>query len=796
MKKLLLLAGGICTLAGAWSQPRPQTRLSGKVSDAQTGQPLVGASVTLVDARVGAATDTTGTYVLTNIPRGHTLVEVSHLGYKTLVDHVDLTGQDSRNFLLTSSIIENEGVTITAVGGATSIRKAPIPITRVSKEALLHTPSTNLIDALTRQPGVSQLSTGPAISKPVIRGLGYNRLVVINDGVRQEGQQWGDEHGIEIDENSVSRVEIVKGPASLIYGSDAMAGVVNILTTTAAPAGTIKGSILSSYGTNNRQRSLFGSLGGNQKGVNWAAWGDYKAAADYRNQYDGRVYNSKFHEHNYGGHLGYNSTWGFSHLIVSSFNQELGVVEGERNDEGYFLKPLPGGGATTPSQSDFHSTRPQVPYQDIQHLKAIWDNSLRLGTGKLTANLGWQRNRRREHGNVDNPAEQSLYFDLQTVSYQAAYHFDGHKGWNTSVGLGGMDQRNRNRGLEVLIPEYRLFDIGSYVYAQKTIGKATLSGGLRYDHRSLRSDELVEDGDRKFTAFKKSFANLSGSAGVSYAAAPGFLVKGNLARGFRAPSMPELASNGAHEGTNRYEYGNPNLHSEVSWQGDLGVELTADHVYFTASAFYNHIRDFIFYSKLSGAAGGDSLVAVDGSLIPAFGFGQQTANLRGVEAVVDLHPHPLDWLHWQNTFSYVRGTFARPLDGSSNVPLIPAARWISELRGEFFPKGKTFRNLSLTLDVDYTFGQERAFTAYDTETPTPGYTLLHAGVSTGVVRRDKTLFRLYLLGQNLTDATYQNHLSRLKYTAENPLTGRPGVFNMGRNFMVKLNIPLSFTTGH
>jgi iron complex outermembrane receptor protein len=210
---------------------------------------------------------------------------------------------------LSSTFIENEAVTITAVGNATSIRKAPIPITRVNKSELLTTASSNIIDAISRQPGVSQVTSGPAVSKPVIRGLGYNRLVVINDGVRQEGQQWGDEHGIEIDENSVNRVEIVKGPSSLIYGSDAMAGVLNIITTAPVPVNTVKANFLSSYNTNNKQRSFFGSIGGNQNGFNWNAWGDLTAAADFKNKYDDRVWNSKFNSKNFGGYLGYNGSW-------------------------------------------------------------------------------------------------------------------------------------------------------------------------------------------------------------------------------------------------------------------------------------------------------------------------------------------------------------------------------------------------------------------------------------------------------------------------------------------------------
>jgi iron complex outermembrane recepter protein len=792
MKKLFLFAIGILSLLISQGQGKPRTQLSGKVTDVKTGEPLAGANIILSDSRTGTTTDGAGNYMLRNIPLGHTIIEISFSGYKTLVEHLDLTGDDRHDFTLNPSIIINEGITVTAVAGATSIRKAPIAITKVNKAELLSTASTNIIDALTRQPGVSQLSTGPAISKPVIRGLGYNRLVVINDGVRQEGQQWGDEHGIEIDENSISRVEIVKGPASLIYGSDAMAGVINIITTMPAPNNTVKGNILSSYQTNNKQRSLFGSIGGNTNGFNWNLWGDYKAAADYKNKYDGSVFNSKFNEHNFGGYAGYNGAWGFTHFIVSSFNQKLGIVEGERDTDGSFIKPLPGGAEGVPTNSDFNSTSPQIPYQGIQHLKFISDNSFKAGNGRVSLNLGWQRNQRKEFGNPDDPQEKELYFDLKTFNYSTAYHFDDRNGWNISVGVNGMAQNNRNKGVETLIPEYNLFDIGGFVYTQKTIGQSTVSGGVRYDNRSLNSKQFSEGGDVKFEALKKDFANVSGSAGISYEATDNFLLKLNLARGFRAPSVPELASNGTHEGTNRYEYGNRNLKSETSWQADLGIELNSDHVLFTANAFYNSINNFIFYSKLAGVNGSDSLVDVDGDLVPAYQFSQRDANLYGGEVLVDIHPHPLDWLHWENSLSYVRGKFVTPLEGIKNVPFIPATKWLSELRGEFLKNGKSLKNLSVHFEAEHTFDQKKPFTAYDTETPTPGYTLLNASVSTDINSKNKTLFSLYILGNNLGDVAYQNHLSRLKYAAVNAATGRQGVFNMGRNFMLKLNIPLSF----
>ena len=790
MKKLLLFCAFISVAVFANSQSK--TQLTGKITDAKTGEPLGGASVVLAESKVGTSADSSGNYTLNNVPTGHTLIEVSYEGYRSAVEHLDVkSGHNTKDFTLVSSIIENEAVTITAVGSATSIRKSPIPVTRVNKAELLATPSTNIIDAISRQPGVSQLTTGPAISKPIIRGLGYNRLVVINDGVRQEGQQWGDEHGIEIDENSVNRVEIVKGPASLIYGSDALAGVVNIITTSPVPVNTIKANILSSYYTNNKQRSFFGSVGGNSGGFNWNGWGDFTAAADYKNKYDGRVWNSKFNNKNFGGYVGYNGGWGFTHLILSNFNQKLGIVEGERDSSG-FIKALPGGVGGTLTETDFNSTTPYIPYQHIRHFKVIADNSFKVGSGKLSLNLGWQRNQRQEFGDPDNPAQYGLYFDLKTFNYNTAYHFDDKNGWTTSIGIGGMQQSNQNKGAEVLIPEYDLFDVGGFVYTQKTTGKATFSGGVRLDNRSLNSKTFTEGADVKFAGFKKTFSNVSGSAGVSFAATQNLLLKLNVARGFRAPSIPELASNGAHEGTNRYEYGDPNLKSETSWQGDLGFEINSEHVLFNASVFYNDINNFIFYRKQSGAGGGDSLVLVDQALIPAFKFEQRTAHLAGFEALLDLHPHPLDWLHWKNTLSYVKGTFTAAIEETNNVPLIPATRWLSELRAELLSKGKSLRNLSLFFEVDHTFNQNHPFTAYGTETHTTGYTLLNAGVTANITSKNKTLFSLYLLGNNLSDVAYQNHLSRLKYTDINPLTGRQGVFNMGRNFVFKVNVPLSF----
>jgi iron complex outermembrane receptor protein len=300
--------------------------------------------------------------------------------------------------------------------------------------------------------------------------------------------------------------------------------------------------------------------------------------------------------------------------------------------------------------------------------------------------------------------------------------------------------------------------------------------------------------ETKFTAFTKNFSNVSGSAGISYEASKELTLKFNVARGFRAPTLAELSSNGAHEGTNRFEIGNRNLKSETSLQADAGLEFNSEHITLGAGIFYNSINDFIYYRKVLNSAGDDSLVLdpESGDLLNVFRFDQQNAHLYGVEFNMDIHPHPLDWLHFENTFSLTRAKFNYAIDGSKNVPGIPAARYLSQLKGNFLEKGNRLRNLYVSLENDYTFKQKKAFTGYDTETSTPAYWLINASIGTDVMCKGHSLFTISLSGNNLTDVAYQNHLSRLKYTAVNNATGRQGVFNVGRSYSVKVNVPLSF----
>ncbi len=768
--------------------------LSGKISNSKSGESLVAASIYIQDAKIGAVSDLNGHFEIKNIPFGHHLVEISYSGFTSIVAHIDLHQDEEMNFQLIPSVVENEGVTVTGVSHAMSIRKSPAAVIVIKKAELMQTSATNIIDALSHKPGISQLSTGPAISKPVIRGLGSNRVVVINDGLRQEGQQWGDEHGIEIDELSINKVEIVKGPASLMYGSDALAGVINIVTNVPVPDGQVTGNIQSNFQSNNNLFALNANIAGNKNGFSWNAYGTTKSAGSYSNKFDGKVLNSGFNEKNFGGYIGLNKSWGYSHLIFSRFNQHIGMMEGERdNATGRFILYSGTVLERIAKESDLDSRELFIPKQNVKHTKIISENNLSIGKNRLKINLGVQQNQRTEFGNPLDSQEEALSFDLKTANYNIHWMLAEKKSWRTTLGLNGMFQNNSNKGEEVIMPEYGLTDAGLFVYTQHSTKKTTVSGGLRFDRRSINSHDFKEGSVMKFAAFNKSFSNISGSVGLSYELEKNISFKANMARGFRSPSLSELASNGAHEGTNRYEYGDLNLKSETSFQFDLGMNLDYEHFSLNMAVFNNAVNDFIFYHKLSAKAGGDSIVNLNGELLQAFKFSQRNANLYGIEATLDIHPHPLDWLHFENTFSYVRGKWNQPLEAVSNMPLMPAPRLISELRTDFLKSGKKLNNLYFKMELDNVFNQNNPFEAYGTETATAGYSLLNAGAGADFKSKNKIIFQLNVSVNNITDQAYQNHLSRLKYTAENNLTGRNGVFNMGRNFSVKLNVPLNFS---
>ncbi len=505
LKDIVIFFVALFIIQGVSAQTR--SVLTGKITDEKTGAPLGGATIHIHDINRNAVANDTGGYKTSFIPAGNYLVEVTYIGHASTVERITVAGNTIKDFILKDAVVEQEGVTVTGVSTATRLKQSPQPVAILKRTELLKISSSNIINSLTKIAGVNALTTGPAISKPFIRGLGYNRVLVINDGIKQEGQQWGDEHGIEIDDYSVQRVEVLKGPASLMYGSDGLAGVINIQSLAAVAEGTINANVLGEYQTNSRLRGYYGSVAGTKNGFSFNAYGSYKGAQDYKNKYDGDVFNSKFNNKNFGGMLGYGGSWGHAYIRASNFDQHIGMIEGDRDDAtGKFLKAVAGGAEVIATDNDFKEIDPFVPFQHVQHFKLSSDNSFNIGKNKLDVLVGYQRNQRKELGDPDNINEPAAYFDLKTVNYSTKLNIPYKGNWKTSIGISGMVQNNKNRAEEALIPDYDLMDIGGFVFTQYHKDKLSLSGGLRFDNRHVEGKQMMDGIDTKFASlYQKLF---------------------------------------------------------------------------------------------------------------------------------------------------------------------------------------------------------------------------------------------------------------------------------------------------
>lgn len=680
----------------------------------------------------------------------------------------ELVGIDSTDVFFRH--IELKEVVVTGPTGAVKMEDLSMPAAVIDRNALRMAAASNIVDAVSKLPGVSQITTGCGISKPVIRGLGYNRVVVVADGVRQEGQQWGDEHGLEIDANSVSSVEVLKGPASLLYGSDALAGVVKLNTDPVVPYGKMRLNVSTEYQTNNGLFNYSLNYGGNKRGLSWnVRYGD-KMAHAYKAPRDGYVPNTQFRERALSGMLGVNKAWGHTRLIGSYFHLTPSIAEGERDAEtGVLIQPY----------SNAKTYHHGVPFQQVYHYKAVLDNAFHLGGGKLNAVFAYQQNRRQEY---EEPDEYGLYLKLHTVNYNVHYVTPMLGDWRITTGVNGMWQRSLNQGDEFLIPDYRLFDFGVFATTTANVGNFALNGGIRFDNRSLNSHSLIDDGEVRFEAFKRKFNGFTASIGAVWHATSGLDLRVNAARGFRAPNISELASNGVHEGSLRYEVGNSELKPEFSMQFDFGVDYSNAWLGAQLSLFSNRINNYIFIHRTEQVIDPEYMT---------YRYDSGDAQLLGGEVAIDIHPW--HFLHLGTSFAMVNAVQLHQPADSKYLPFTPAPRWQTDVKWEIMHDARgMFNNAFVSVGVDYNFKQNHYYCADNTETATPAYCLLNATIGTDIMYRGRRVACLSIAGTNLTNKAYQNHLSRLKYTEVNPVTGLQGVNNMGRNIVFKLAFPLEF----
>ena len=791
-----------------------KSSLSGKVTNEKDKSVLLGAAIYIPDLKLGTVSDVDGGYQFLELPMGTFLVEVSYIGFKPLTREVKIAGDVKEDFIMSENPVEQSEVVVTGLSKATQAKRSPIPILTARHDYLENHLETNIIDGIAKLPGVAQVTTGPNVSKPFIRGLGYNRILTLYDNVRQEGQQWGDEHGIEVDQYGVDRVEVVKGPASLSYGSDALGGVVNLIPTQTAPEGKVIGNVVTEYQSNNGMFGGSAMLGANKNGLEWMGRVSHKEATNYQNRIDGRVFGTRFNETDASASVGLHRDWGYSHLNFSLYDDLQEIPDGSRDSATrQFTKQITDADIYRPivSSSELSSYGINPIHQHVQHYRVSMTNNFIVGDGQLTLNLGFQRSVRREYSHPEQPEVAGLYLQLNTYAYDMKYAFPQFYHWDILAGVNGMLQENTvTAGTEFVVPSYHQFDVGPFVLVKKSYGKLDVAGGVRYDFRTFGSDALytmlnpttgfdvpvgggVVGAESRFGKEGHDYSGSSGSLGMTYNFSNEFSMKANVSRGYRAPNISEISSNGVHPGTNIYQIGGISFQPEFSFQEDIGFVYSSKYVATTLSVFNNHIDHYIYNEKLLNGAGQDSVIVAGNQ---TFVFRQGTAHLYGGELSLDIHP--IAPLHFENSVSVVYGDnqSAQSLalgDSAKYLPFIPPLHGISELRYNTEIKSAHVSNAFAYAQVEFYAAQDRAYLAYGTETPTAGYVLTNLGLGGTInTAKGKTLLKVSLLANNIFDVAYQSHLSRLKYFEPYPnnATGRSGIYNMGRNFAVKVSIPL------
>ena len=712
-------------------------------------------------------------------------------------------------------------VVVTGVSRATLARKSPIAITSVSSRAIDRTVEANIIDALVKNvPGLNAVKTGPNISKPFIRGLGYNRVLTLYDGIRQEGQQWGDEHGIEVDAYAIDKAEVIKGPASLLYGSDAVAGVVSMYP--AIPDekdGKLHGRLLSEYQSNNGLTGNGIRLSRSNPHWLWVIRGSYRLAKNYTNRIDGRVYNTGFAEKNLSATTGYVSAWGATYLNATLYDNLQGIPDGSRDSlTRKFTRQIYEGARDT------LTNRPIVPdavlnsytlsplHQHIQHYRVYTNNHYRLGNGEIDATVGFQQNIRREYSHPTAPEQAGLYVRLNTINYGVRYIAPEFSGVEMTVGVNGMVQDNKSKeATDFPIPDYRLSDLGGYLYGKWAKDRLVISGGLRYDSRALNGKALYTGIDPRtgfgrqmslpdtagasmqFSVLHKQFTGLSVSAGVAFQLTDNISLKLNIARGYRSPNITEIASNGLDPGAHIIYLGNRNFVPEFSWQQDLGISGDFRPVTVSFSVFNNNVQHYIYLEQLTDAQG-NPLTDAQGN--KTFQYQQASAQLYGAEGLLTIHP--VDWkgFSYTNTIATVYGfnkksEYRNKGNAGEYLPFIPPLQWLSSISQEWATRCKLFASLRAKAELEYNAAQHRFLALYHSETFSPAYTLLSLSAATTMLYDKKHSIQLQVQVNNLLDRSFQNNLSRLKYFEyylQSP-SGHLGMYNMGRNICVKIVCP-------
>lgn len=718
-----------------------QNTLRGYVYNSEK-QPIPNVSIICSETNSISYTSEDGKFEITNLPQGKNLLIFNKEGYEIYNLEIDIEKKEIQN--IDEIILEKEVHHIDEIMVSTIFNKTQkeniIKIDHININKSQNIGAVNLTEILSTNPGITNNSTGNSIGKPVIRGLSGNRILTFAQGIRLENQQFGEEHGLGLNSNGLESVEIIKGPASLLYGSDAMGGVLYFNPEKYSANNTTQLELDQKYFSNTQGISSSIGLKTSTDKFRFLWNNNYTSHADYLTPQKNQIINTRFIEKDIKIGSAYETSKYAIDLRYNYNNLNLGLPEIDL-------------------EKSRHRT-PLFPSQKIDNHLLSLNQKLYFKNSKIESTIGYIFNNRKE---LESDEEIALFMKLKTFNYNIRYYLPKLKNIETIFGIQGLNQSNRNFGQERLIPNSIMSDFGIFTTSQLSIKETVFQAGIRFDYRKLKTEEYgIINSEGYFPNLNKTFKSFNSSIGMKNKWNEKVTTRLNIASGFRAPNLSELTSNGVHEGSNRYEIGNINLENEKNIQLDFSLDYKEHHFDFFFNSFYNHINNYIY-------------IQPNGELIDSnnvFLYVQNNARLYGGETGIHLHPHPFDWLHFTSSYEMVIGQ----LDNSNNLPLIPANQWKNNLKANF-NLNSTFKNTYISLQANYTFNQNLTS---EFEENSKDYFLINSSFGTEINLKGLET-NVFISATNLFNKTYIPHLSRLK---------TDGVPNMGRNIIFGLNLKL------
>ncbi|HYV92455.1 MAG TPA: TonB-dependent receptor [Chitinophagales bacterium] len=723
-----------------------QQSLWGVVKDKSTGKPMYNVTVYIPELLLGTVTEEDGAYQFSGMASGTFTITFSYVGYARVIKTVSLEGgKDTLNIYMEDNEIETEEVVVFGTKNNDPDR-TPINISTISQQEARAKGSYSISDALSKLPGMSQLSTGVGISKPVIRGLYGNRIQTQLLGIRFDNQQWQDEHGLGLNDVGIDRIEIIKGPASIMYGSEAIGGVLNVIEEKPAEVNTKQGDVNARFFSNTLGGSLDVGFKGSNEKLNWRIRAGAESNADYSDGNEKRVFNSRFDGYMAKGTLSFKKkNWYSANNYMFSLNRFGFILDTSLNHVD-----------TTVSRwsRDFTGPHHQVLFNIL-----TTQNTIYRGRTKIKINAGAHVNHRQEQ---EGGNKISLDMLLYTVDADAQFVRNVNEKTEFTIGLQPMFQTNHNSGKKVIVPDANLFENGIFAYLKESWSKVILETGLRLDVKNIKAFKTTnyDFADSGLINQNHYFIVPNGSLGIAFKPNENFTGKLNFSSGYRAPNLAELYSNGLHEGTFRWEEGDADMKSENNINVELAATYETKILSANISVYRNQIFNYIYLNPT-----GEQFVGFD-----IYRYVQKDAYMQGGEISIDISPQtaPLDFYA---SYSIIRGKTS----DDENLPFIPSDKIEGEIRVNLF-KAKHPDETFIKAGVEYNFTQDHVG---QFETPSPAYTLVNAGAGT-ILHFQKQNIKCSLVCNNLLNEAYYDALSRFK---------NYNLLNIGRNVNLNIRIP-------